>query len=198
MEMVMTMQQNTSSRSSRSCCFLKSWRDNLQRVSPRRSCRKWGEVGVPLCKIYVKYEPTKESVEKTLAGIIIIITIGIVVVSNQNWTKMGGLKPIFLLGLFRASMVLALRDKVPCIETDKFYRNPNRYAIIQLLRYFIFRTCELISKMFLFQRCGSRMVNDRMFKVLLLRRRRSLQLRMLYGIDLWHQQTDLWLQNQCQ
>ena len=188
MEMVMTMQQNTSSRSSRSCCFPKSWRDNLQRVSPRRSCRKWGEVGVPLCKIYVKYEPTKESVEKTLAGIIIIIiTIGIVVVSNQNWTKMGGLKLIFIFGLFRASMVLALRDKVPCIETDKFYRNPNRYAIIQLLRYFILRTCELISKMFLFQRCGSRMVNDRMFKVLLLRRRRSLQLRMLYGIDLWHQ-----------
>ena len=196
MEMVMTMQQSTSS-SSRSCCFLKSWRDNLQRVSPSLSCRKWGEVGVPLCKFYVKYEPTKESVEKTLAGII-IITIGIVVVSNQNWTKMGGLKPIFLLGLFRASMVLALRDKVPCIETDKFYRNPNRYAIIQLLRYFIFRTCELISKMFLFQRCGSRMVNDRVFKVLLLRRRRSLQLRMLYGIDLWHQQTDLWLQDQCQ
>ena len=73
----------------------------------------------------MKYEPTKESVEKTLAGII-IITIGIVVVSNQNWTKMGGLKLIFILGLFRASMVLALRDKVPCIETDKFYRNPNR------------------------------------------------------------------------
>ena len=74
----------------------------------------------------MKYEPTKESVEKTLAGIIIIITIGIVVVSNQIWTKMGGLKLIFILGLFRASMVLALRDKVPCIETDKFYRNPNR------------------------------------------------------------------------
>ena len=147
MEMVMTMQQNTSSRSSRSCCFPKSWRDNLQRVSPRRSCRKWGEVGVPLCKIYVKYEPTKESVEKTLAGIIIIITIGIVVVSNQNWTKMGGLKPIFLLGLFRASMVLALRDKVPCIETDKFYRNPNRYSITQLI---YFRICDLTSKMFHF------------------------------------------------
>ena len=27
-------------------------------------------------------------------------------------------------------MVLALRDKVPCIETDKFYRNPNRYVHI--------------------------------------------------------------------
>ena len=50
---------------------------------------------------------------------------------------MGGLKPIFLLGLFRASMVLALRDKVPCIETDKFYRNPNRYAIIQLGTQFL-------------------------------------------------------------
>ena len=40
---------------------------------------------------------------------------------------MGGIEiqPLFLLLIF-CNGILALRDKVPCIENDKFYRNPNR------------------------------------------------------------------------
>ena len=44
------------------------------------------------------------------------------------WTKMAGLWHLILLLLFcLAYSIQALRDKVPCLETDKFYRNPNRY-----------------------------------------------------------------------
>ena len=37
-----------------------------------------------------------------------------------------GVKPFLLLLFLQIHAITAIRDKIPCIENDKFYRNPNR------------------------------------------------------------------------
>ena len=37
-----------------------------------------------------------------------------------------GVKPFLLLLFLQVHDITAIRDKIPCIENDKFYRNPNR------------------------------------------------------------------------
>ena len=36
------------------------------------------------------------------------------------------LQPVLLLALIGTAVALGLREKVPCIDNGKFYRNPNR------------------------------------------------------------------------